>query len=158
MVRFQYCEQAEWWNCSLVATLSNWASSFNLRFCFLSFEVTSCSDHSLETFCLTPTCLKRKLFPLFHHIATLLKRSQKWQKLPKGRFFLAIMDEGSVWKVRMAEAELATSRRRSSPSPPLLFLAAAAAATKVVVCFVFVKLCILWRLYCCKKCWKKKKK
>lgn len=45
----------------------------------------------------------------------------------------------------------------SPSSPPLLFTAEAAAATKVVVCFVFVKLCILWRLYCCKKCWKKRK-
>lgn len=59
---------------------------------------------------------------------------------------------------RTTKVPLATSR---ICRPLLLLLLPSvlfkAAATKVV-CFVFVKLCILWRLYCCKKCWEKKKK
>lgn len=72
--------------------------------------------------------------------------------------FQVVTDIKSVFGERMAKSELETSRTRSIPLSPLPSTAAASAA-KVVVCFVFVKLCILWRLYCCKKyCEKKKKK
>lgn len=66
-----------------------------------------------------------------------------WQ--PRRAGFL-LMDEGNLWKGRMAKTEMATSKNPQHfppPPPPLLFTAEAAAATKVVVCFVFVKLCIL---------------
>lgn len=67
-----------------------------------------------------------------------------WQ--PRRAGFL-LKDEGNLWKGRMAKTEMATSKNPQHyplpPPPPLLFTAEAAAATKVVVCFVFVKLCIL---------------
>lgn len=150
-----YCKQAERWNCSLVATTSNWASSFNLHFCFLSVGVTSCSDHSLETFCFTPTCLERKLFFHCSHTAKCCKkRSQNGN--PEGQVLSSYNGWGKSLEKKGGRGW--TGNFQNPQHFPLPFTAAAAAATKVVVCFVFVKLCILWRLYCCKKCWKKKKK
>lgn len=144
----------------LVATLSSWTSSFNLHSCFLSFGVTTCSDHRLETFCLTPYMSEMEAFFFFFFsifpsccCAAKKKKKRSQNGNPVGQVLFPL----SPCKGRMAVAELATSRTRSiSPLFPLFFFTAA--ATKVVVCFVFVKLCILWRLYCCKKCWKKKRK
>lgn len=146
-----YCKQAELWNCSSVATKSNWASPFNLHLCFLSAGVTSCSHHSLETFWFYPYMSQKKAFP----IVLILLRCEKGPKTatPEGQVDSSYKCWGKFLEKKDGRGW--TGNFQNPQHYPLLFTAA---ANKVVVCFVFVKLCILWRLYCCKKCWKKMKK
>lgn len=140
----------------LVATLSNWTSSFNLHSCFLSFGVTTCSDHRLETFCLTPYVSEMEafFFSIFPSCCCAAKKKKSSQNgNPVGQVLFSAKSlqrkDGHGWTGNLQNLQ-------HFPPFPLFFFTAA--ATKVVVCFVFVKLCILWRLYCCKKCWKKKRK
>lgn len=117
-------KQAELWNCSLVHILSSWAFSFfNLYFCFMLIGIT-CWDHILDSliFCLfvwfTPTCLKRSFFlPHCSHSAMLQKKKKKKTTLKKKRSLKWQIPNGqkSLWKTRMANAELAAPR---NPQPP----------------------------------------
>lgn len=149
-------KQAEQWNCSLVHILSSWAFSFfNLYFCFMLIGIT-CWDHILDSliFCLfvwfTPTCLKRSFFlPHCSHSAMLQKKKKKKTTLKKkgpwnGKF---PMGRKVFGKQGWPMLNWQPPGTHNLPPPSM----AAASAAKVVVCFVFVKLCILCRLYCCKK-------
>lgn len=97
---------------------------FNLYFCFMLIGIT-CWDHILDSliFCLfvwfTPTCLKRSFFlPHCSHSAMLQKKKKRKQlkkKKKKGPWNGKFPMGRSLWKTRMANAELAASR---NPQPP----------------------------------------
>lgn len=128
---------------------------FNLYFCFMLIGIT-CWDHILDSliFCLfvwfTPTCLKRSFFlPHCSHSAMLEKKKTTLKKKKKKKVLeMANSQWAEVFgKQGWPMLNWQPPGTHNLPPPSM----AAASAAKVVVCFVFVKLCILCRLYCCKK-------
>lgn len=151
MLRFLKCKTSR----ISVATPSNWTSSVQLPFLPPIIQSNTRPQSWNDLFWPSPRIWNATLDSIVL-LGCKIGPTKGSRAEGRSHFLFIFLVFFNPCKRRIASAELATLYNPQLFPLPLFFFTAT--ATKVVVvCFVFVKLCILWCLYCCKKCWKKGK-